>query len=411
MTSRIFYMDNLRYLIVLMVVVLHTACGYTNHSNWWPVNDDNSPFFDSLILFFDVFLMPSLFFIAGYFALPSLNKKNGTWFFIKSKLKRLGIPWLAGCFLFVPIHLYIYDYTRGGEMGLEECFFKTTSSFFLFHTGNATPSNPYQFNQYHFWFISLLLFFFIIFAFLVKFKRQFFPKTYSMGTQNSPPSNKSILIAISSIGIISALISLVMSGIFAQGDDKSPWVMIFSFIQFQPTNIALYILSFSLGIYAFHKKWFLDDRVPGHLYLWIILSFLLWYVRETAITQFFDTGSMKFAILFVFIHPFLFFTILLSLISFGLKNWQSNSPINKSLANNSYNIYLIHMFFVYISQLFLFSFWENGFIFTKFALAGITSIFISYIVSNYFFQKAPKLFLLTVTVLFVFFATVTKSVT
>jgi fucose 4-O-acetylase-like acetyltransferase len=108
--ERILFFDNIRYLMVLLVVVLHIACGYSNYTTWWAVNDDNSAFCDFILRLLGVFLMPTLFFIAGYFALQSLHRK-GTWLFIKSKMIRLGIPWLIGVVLLGPVRTYIYEYS------------------------------------------------------------------------------------------------------------------------------------------------------------------------------------------------------------------------------------------------------------------------------------------------------------
>ena len=36
--NRIVHFDNIRYLMVLLVVVLHSACGYSNNTQWWAVN-------------------------------------------------------------------------------------------------------------------------------------------------------------------------------------------------------------------------------------------------------------------------------------------------------------------------------------------------------------------------------------
>ena len=84
-TSRIIFLDNLRYLLVLLVVVLHAACSYSKLTHWWCVSDSSSPFFDDLLMVLDVFLMPILFFIAGYFAISSLQDK-GINHFLKKKL-------------------------------------------------------------------------------------------------------------------------------------------------------------------------------------------------------------------------------------------------------------------------------------------------------------------------------------
>jgi len=39
--SRILFLDNLRYLMVLLVVVLHAATPYSNFVPWWAVKEPN----------------------------------------------------------------------------------------------------------------------------------------------------------------------------------------------------------------------------------------------------------------------------------------------------------------------------------------------------------------------------------
>ena len=40
--DRVVFFDNIRYLMVLLVVVLHSALGYSNNASCWTVNDENS---------------------------------------------------------------------------------------------------------------------------------------------------------------------------------------------------------------------------------------------------------------------------------------------------------------------------------------------------------------------------------
>ena len=152
--ERIFFFDNIRYLLVFLVVVFHMTCSYSHYTTWWAVNDDNSVFFDYLMRFLNIFLMPVLFFIAGYFTLPSLDR-SGTWLFIKKKFIRLGIPWLIGVILVPPIRIYIYEYSRGVEgISLLGNFVKTIGEAATFRTGLITSYD--QFNHAHFWFLTLL---------------------------------------------------------------------------------------------------------------------------------------------------------------------------------------------------------------------------------------------------------------
>jgi fucose 4-O-acetylase-like acetyltransferase len=388
--DRILFLDNIRYLMVLLVVVLHAACSYSNYTRWWVVDDANSRFFDGLLRILGVFLMPTLFFIAGYFALPSLHKRK-TWFFIKHKFKRLGVPWLIGVILLGPIHKYIYNYSRNPDfvygLDLWSIFLVKMKSALSFNTGFIYSN--LQFNHLHFWFLSLLLLFFIVFALLHKGKRKLFANSFSLETSKAP-SNKSILSILFLTSIISTVLTLHMYKIFSQGSGNEPWIIIGSLIQFQPTRVILYIFCFTLGIYAFHKKWFIIGNIPGHFVFWTILSVALWFGQEKTLSILLENFSPIAAVFYIFIRTLLFFSILLTFISFGEKFWDSSSKVNMSLAENSYNIYIIHMIFVFLVQLLLLN-WLDLSIYIKFIIVSLSAIFLSYISSRYAIKRFPRL--------------------
>jgi glucan biosynthesis protein C len=76
MNPRLIFMDNLRYALVLCVVLQHSGNAYSSLS-WWPVSEPESSLIaDWLTAILDTFTMPFLFYIAGYFALPTLQKKG-----------------------------------------------------------------------------------------------------------------------------------------------------------------------------------------------------------------------------------------------------------------------------------------------------------------------------------------------
>ena len=158
--GRLIFFDNLRYLFVLFVVVEHSAHAYDGLA-WWAVVDPSPSLLAGwLAAFSDVFAMPLLFYIAGYFVLPNLQKK-GMAGFLKGKLRRLGIPWLV-CILFItPIFALIFNYTRNSlthsywALWLEEM-----NSALQFTVGFINSMS--QFAQHYMWFLSLLLLFFFL---------------------------------------------------------------------------------------------------------------------------------------------------------------------------------------------------------------------------------------------------------
>ena len=79
-SNRMVFLDNLRAFVVVLVIVLHGSMSYMAYApSWWYVLDpQNSLLFTMLVLVVDVPIMPIMFFIAGYFALPSLQKRGAS---------------------------------------------------------------------------------------------------------------------------------------------------------------------------------------------------------------------------------------------------------------------------------------------------------------------------------------------
>ena len=74
--NRVIFFDNLRFFLVLCVVLQHSSNAY-NNLIWWPVSDnDSSVIAEWLSAFFDAFAMPLLFYVSGYFAIPTIQKKK-----------------------------------------------------------------------------------------------------------------------------------------------------------------------------------------------------------------------------------------------------------------------------------------------------------------------------------------------
>jgi fucose 4-O-acetylase-like acetyltransferase len=111
--QRMYFLDNLRAFIILLVVVFHVAMGYTTWDlKWWYVNDiQKSKLFDLFIFETDVYIMPIMFLIAGYFACPVLLHK-GTALFWKDKLRRIVLPWITGVIFIAPVIAYTAIFSR-----------------------------------------------------------------------------------------------------------------------------------------------------------------------------------------------------------------------------------------------------------------------------------------------------------
>ena len=99
--ERLIFLDDVRLFAVLAVVALHTSAAYATFVPWWYVADHGKNAVLNLVLVVtDGFVMPTLFSIAGYFALSSLQR-HGVADFLVGKLKRLGVTWSCDTVVFV----------------------------------------------------------------------------------------------------------------------------------------------------------------------------------------------------------------------------------------------------------------------------------------------------------------------
>lgn len=101
------FIDYLRGFLVALVVLDHACHAYTEYySKFWFFPDfEHSIIFDIFHLHNDSFMMPSLFFLAGLFILPSLQRR-GYLSFAKERFLRLVIPYIVGLPLISPLLSY-----------------------------------------------------------------------------------------------------------------------------------------------------------------------------------------------------------------------------------------------------------------------------------------------------------------
>ena len=113
--NRIYWLDNLRTFMIFLVIVLHGAVVYEKHgmgSAWWIVCEpSNSDVPGIVFLILNIFVIATIFFVSGFFAPLSLKNKSG-WTFLKSKFKRLMIPWIIAVLTLIPLYKIIFLYSR-----------------------------------------------------------------------------------------------------------------------------------------------------------------------------------------------------------------------------------------------------------------------------------------------------------
>ncbi len=144
------YIDNLRWLILLILIPYHIAQAW----NTW--NEPNYIFFEgnrlisSIIVFFSPYFMPLLFLLAGIGTRYALKKRTGREY-LAERVKRLVIPLLFGTIVLMPVMTYIADLFHNSYNG---GFIQHYAVFFTKFTDLIGADGGFSFGQ--FWFILYL---------------------------------------------------------------------------------------------------------------------------------------------------------------------------------------------------------------------------------------------------------------
>jgi glucan biosynthesis protein C len=125
-------LHNLRAVVILVVLAFHSVLAYVQ---WIPESSagfDDPPFlwrafpiidshrwfgFDLFCAWQDVILMSLMFLLSGLFVWPSLQRKR-RWGFVRDRLRRLGLPYVFGVLVLIPIAVYPAYLATGGDPSL-----------------------------------------------------------------------------------------------------------------------------------------------------------------------------------------------------------------------------------------------------------------------------------------------------
>lgn len=383
--GRLLALDFVRVAALLGVVIYHSAAAYSTNTPYWSVHDGSSVIATGIRELVDVFIMPIFFFLAGYFTLSSLRKRGYRSFF-KSKFWELGYIWLLVVIVILPILWWaIVIKSSGSSTGFIGSWLTWIRTIGQTHLGIAT--NTSQMVHMHFWFVSLLFSFFLVFIFFWKVKDKLFGIS-SNTTKPASPSNKSMLLILMIFGLVTTVgyfISLLLV-------PDTSWLTVNLFLQFQPAKIFLYIAYFGLGIYGSSRNWFINGNALGRLSVWapitVVLAAAFIVVGQNVFLNPATTTSLSpaYLLLFAFIRSFFLFSALVTLSSFAMKYFNRPSRLIHTVSEHSYYIYLIHAIVVSIFQDML-MIWPQGPAIVKIMVVFLMTTVMSYVLSRWVFKK------------------------
>lgn len=115
---RLAWVDNLRTLMIVLVVNMHACVTYSHIGSWYRMEGHEPATPVKIVFFFwecpiQAFFMGLLFFVAGFFAHQSLERR-GPSAFLSARAVRLGLPSVFFMLLIQPFILYVQLRTPSG---------------------------------------------------------------------------------------------------------------------------------------------------------------------------------------------------------------------------------------------------------------------------------------------------------
>ena len=315
--NRIYWMDNLRTFIIFLVVLYHVGGVYESAGLWagfWIVDDPDTITWVGIIgIVFDIFMMPTLFFISGYLTPASLKNRTG-WQFVSGKFRRLMVPWLIAVLILIPLYKVIFLYSRG----LPQEHWST-----YFHISNPNSQN-------WLWFLPVLFAFNLIYLLLSKL--------------NIRLPDISLRAAVFATLLIGLVYSYLIGGLLG----FRSWTLT-PLIDFENERLLMYFMAFLLGVLSFRKKAFAE--LPQKKTLYIVVSSIAWlpvtaHIFARLYPIFFPDG-FSITPVYRLVWYLSFYLSLLCMMYLMIESfWRyldRTSWIWSELNRNSYGVYVIHV--------------------------------------------------------------------
>src|SRR5215469_17325870 len=334
-------LKNLRAFAIVSVVSFHSVLAYLASQPAVPAPFDSPPYqwlatpildnhrwlgFDIYAAFQYVALMPVMFFLSGIFVWPSLVRR-GSWNFLYGRLLRIGLPFVFGVYLLMPIAYYpVYRVTAADPSWLAYWQHWTALPFW--------PGGPL-------WFLwQLLLFDILALVFYLTAPRLI----EMLGRFSAGATPRRYFVALLGVSTVAYLPLASAFGV-------SQWTELGPF-DLQPDRLLLYLVYFfagvGIGVQSYDRGLL---RAGGALarrwHFWIgaaAISFLLWMASMAPAAYgrsnvFIDLCAYLTVVLVVA-------TVCLGLLGLFLRYAARRSPIADSLSEHAYTIYLVHYVFV-----------------------------------------------------------------
>lgn len=248
--GRLYYLDNLKLLLIALVVVHHASQPY-GPADWWYVEDPGgSQELSTLSAVSGAFRM-SLFFLISAYLLPRSYDTKGGPRFLAERFRRFAPPVLIGFLVLIPVLTYAYfvNFRGYGPTGFGAYYADVYMGAGPQPADWSGPTWPdRQFG--HLWFLQHLLAYAVLYA-AWRGLRARLPLRRTATAAASRPGG-----APGTLSIVAFMLAVLLATfVLRVWYPVDQWVPVLEFIQTEPADLAQYGAFFVVGLLAYRRGW------------------------------------------------------------------------------------------------------------------------------------------------------------
>ena len=322
--NRIYYIDNLRVFLIVLVVLHHLAITYGGPGGWYYAENEPDTLSSLLLSMFlatnQSFFMGLFFLISAYFTAHAIERKT-TGQFIADRLKRLGIPLLVYFFIISPLVVFMVVRWHYNDMISFRDFIIERHGF------GFGPM----------WFVEALIYFtciYLLYYYFFERKRTRQPRTLKM------PGNGLIIMSALLIGAGAFVIRI--------------WLPVgweFRPLGFQFSFFLQYIFMFAIGILVYKHDWLesitykkgISWFVFAHVCIFIL--FPLMFLLNGGTTGNIDPfmGGLHWqSFAYAVWEQVTGFSLIIGLMGIFKRKWNTQGKLMQLASRSTYTVFIIH---------------------------------------------------------------------
>jgi hypothetical protein len=364
---RFAFIDNIRILLVVLVILHHLAVTYGGEGSWYYYEGQADTITATVLTLFvavnQAFFMGFYFLIAAYFVPRSLEAK-GSKQFLKDRCLRLGVPLAFQLLVIAPLFNYSLSVTLGGFDG---SLWRYLGEYVTRYQGLETGP---------LWFVEALLLFSVAYALWWGLTK---PSARKVRGKGVAPANVAIAIFALAVGLITFIVRI--------------WLPVgwwFVPLNFQLPHFPQYIGLFVVGTIAYRRGWLSaisEDAARGRRWGWAVVLLLvlapILFVLGGALegnTAPFRGGLHWQALAYALWEQFLCVGMVISLLVWFRRRYNHQGGLARTLSASAYAVYICHAPILVFVSLGLGSMELHSL--PKFALASLISLPICFVVGG-----------------------------